>query len=589
MTTRREVLILGAAAVCLSACGGGGGNSGTTLAAGGTSTRTPLPAPTPAPTPAPPPAPQGVHGTKIAEWTKLINPVGASVIASTGGDGAPSGTLLKVEQGAQSAVGQQLVLPEVTGLVPKGTDPGFPVGIWACNPGRRTLTFRFCILNSDGSKEIFWNCAVDPSAGWVFLTMSPTQQVRLGWQFGVDAPVSVRILQIDNQGEDPWQPGEYLLFGAVYVDLSYRPVFLITMDDGFASQRHAPSPTVASGQQVVERYGFKGSLFIVPGWLGTEGVYGYGKLKCAFLSAADVLAMHAEGWAIGSHSNTHPSSRDNAGLRLLGPYGYFQSNPIDNLSEVYARTWSLNSGHRRRVIGATAGNEFLAFENDPQLLVNQPIVFTDGAPPGFAVGTIYYCQETPTPGTASFATDRGTLLKTVVPTANWSGLANYRYPGSANDDSAIYADIMAAIDALTAMGITTGGSYFALPQGAADRYVRSACIRAGIKWIRGASYRGQTFAFGRPTGGSLSQLGEAPGGWIAHPDCVQTDGGVTPSVDQITQYVDTAVRLGACGCSYHHDVQSNTIGNLDALCAYLKTQSDARLIDVLTLDQLTLN
>jgi hypothetical protein len=42
---------------------------------------------------------------------------------------------------------------------------------------------------------------------------------------------------------------------------------------------------------------------------------------------------------------------------------------------------------------------------------------------------------------------------------------------------------------------------------------------------------------------------------------VQTDGGVTPSVDQITQYVDTAVRLGACGCSYHHDVQSNTIGN----------------------------
>lgn len=583
MVTRREVLILGAGVACLPACGGGGGSGGGDGGSRGLPDTGSVP-----PRPGAPPPDTGprVYGTKILEWTQPQVATGAGVVAAAAAERSPSPSVLRMTQGVPASLAQQAVLAEVAGMIPKGTSPGFTVGIWARNPQGRTLDFTFAIASAAGAHELRWHCAVDPSDDWVFLTMSPTQQLPMGWQFGVDAPAAVRVTQQDDMSEGPWQAGEYLLFGPVYVDLAYRPSFLITFDDGLASQRHAPSASVPSGQQVVERYGFKGTLFIVPSWLGSSGVYGYGKTRNSFLSVDDVLTMRAEGWTIGSHSNTHPSSGDNAGLRLLGPYGYFLSNPVDMLPPAYVRFWELGAGHRRRVVRASAGSAVLEFENPHRLLVNMPISFTDTAPPGFSIGVVYYCQDIPSETSASFATDQGSLDQTVSAAASWNGLANYRYPGSANDDSAIHADIMVGVAGLARLGIATGANYFALPQGSADRYVRSACIRSGIKWIRGASsFHGQTFSFGRPTGGGLSQVLDQPGGWLAHPDSVQTDAGETPSPEQIRNYVDTTLHLGACGCSYHHGVGPNTVSNLETLCAYLRTKVDARLVDVLTLEQ----
>jgi hypothetical protein len=576
MVTRRQVLILGAGA-CVSACGGGSGAPG--IAVNSTVSSPPNRA-----VPGAGPASQGVYGTRIAEWTQGASSGGASIVADTSGS-APSASVLRLGQGTPATVLQQAVLPEAWDVVPAGTSPGFSVGVWARNPQARTLNFTFSILNAQGNHEIRWNCAVDPSTDWVFLTMSPSQQLAMGWQFGVDAPAVVRIAQQDAMSEGSWQAGDYLLFGAVFVDLGNRPLFFLTFDDGFATQCHAPTSSVLSGRQVVEQYGFKGTLFIVPSWLGTSGKFGYGMRSNTFMSADDVLAMRAQGWSVGSHTNTHPSSRDNAGLRLLGPYGYFLSNPVDHLPTSYVRTWGLDASHRRRASGATAGSPVIQFENPHRFLVNLPIVFTDQAPPGFAVGTVYYCQSIPSDTSATFATDQGSLKNTVTAGAGWSGLANYRYPGSASDDSAIYADIIAGADGLARLGISTGTDYFALPQGSADQYVRSACLRAGIRWIRGASDHGHSFSVGRPTGGGLSNILDQPGGWLAQPDCIQTDGLPAPTLDQIKQYADATVVQGACGCSYHHNVVSDTVGNLDALCAYLKTKVDANQIDVITLDE----
>jgi hypothetical protein len=587
MVTRREVLIFGASAACLSACGGGAGSGGSgeggtvTANTGGGGLLTP-----PGPSPVPSSAGQNLYGTKIVEWTPQGKNLGVGATIANTASGAPSTTELRLVQSASQASAQQPVLAEVSGFVPKGASTGFTVGIWARNPQSHTLNFTFAIISASNGHEIHWHCAVDPSEDWVFLTMSPTQQLAMGWQFGSDVPASVRISQQDNMAEGPWQAGDSLSFGPVYVDVVGRPLFLLTFDDGFASQRHAPSAAVASGQQVVESYGFKGNLFIVPSWLGTTGKYGYSRRPNTFLSAEDVVAMHMEGWSIGSHSNTHPSSRDNAGLRLLGPYGYFLSNPVDNLPPSYVKFWGLNAAHRRRAISATQGSAVIVFENPHQFLINMPIAFTDVAPPGFSTTTVYFCRSIPSPTTATFATDQGSLQNIVNSTANWSGSANYRYPGSANDSSAIYADIMAGIDGLTQLGISTGASFFALPQGSADAYVRSACIRAQIHWVRGASSVGQTFPIGRPTGGGLSNIVNEPGGWIGQPDCIQTDGASSPSLDKIQQYVNATITQSACGCSYHHDVSSGTIGNLDGLCAFLKGKVDAKLLDVVTLDQL---
>jgi hypothetical protein len=341
-----------------------------------------------------------------------------------------------------------------------------------------------------------------------------------------------------------------------------------------------------SGQQIVESYGFKGSLFLVPSWLGTTGVHGYGGRANKFMSAADAEAMYAAGWSIGSHSNTHPSSEDNAGLRLLGPYGYFLSNTVDNLPAGYVTSWGLDESHRRRAIDATADTDIIRFENPHRFLVNLPIVFADVAPPGLSIGTIYYCQTIPSPTTATFATDQGSLKLRAAITADWTGMANYRYAGSSNDDSAIYADIQSGIDGVAAIGIPTGAKFFALPQGSADEYVRSACIRAKIVWVRGASLHAHTIPVGRPSGGGLSGIANQPGGWLAQPDCVQTDATVAPSITAIREYVDDTVTQGACGCSYHHAVGAGTIANLDNLCAYLRKKADAQVIDVVTLEEM---
>jgi hypothetical protein len=663
MVTRRTVLILGVAAPWLSACSGGDGSRQNLLVP-----HHPI-------APDSPNLPnQGTYGRKIASWNQIQETVGARSVLSTDlppfADGATR--VLNLSQSNNLSTAEQSPIDGNEPYLPKSGGAGFSAGIWAKNTNARTLNFELSIHNSNASHYVKWNCAIEPARRWTFLTLSPTQQIAAGWIWNTDAINLVRVSQQDHMAEGAWLPGEYLLFGNVYVEVASRPLFLITFDDGFDSQRNpnlkpiqsgpayvastsanllmtaanhgliegepivftdvaptglqldtkywvssVPSPasfalagdeslgTVAitdgfvgaanyrfagtpfrSAQQIVESYGFKGSLFLVPSWLGTTGVYGYGGRPNKFMSVADAKAMYAEGWSVGSHSNTHPSNKDNAGLRLLGPYGYFLSNAVDNLPASYVTAWGLGASNRRRAIGAAAGTDIISFENPHEFLVNLPIVFADVAPPGLSLGTTYYCQTIPTPTTATFATDQGSLKSRAGVAADWTGIANYRYAGSSNDDAAIFADIQAGIDGLAALGIATGAKFFALPQGSADQYVRSACIRAKLPWVRGASLHAHTIPVGRPSGGGLSGVANQPGGWLAQPDCVQTDARVAPPITAIKTYVDDTITQGACGCSYHHAVGAGTIANLDNICAYLRKKADAKAIDVVTLDEM---
>lgn len=578
MVTRREVLIFGVASTWLSACGGGGGaNAGrpqTTLLS----------------------LSRGTYGTRIVDWSQDPGSNGRAIDSTSDLpiSADPAVAMVRLAQTTPAGFVQQGVLPSARGLIPAGTWPGFSLGLWVKNPNARTLNFEVRVQNETGSHMVRWNCAIEPTGTWTFLTMSPSQHVPMGWVFGQDAPGAVRITQQDNMAEGAWQPGEQLLFSTVYVDVASRPLFLITFDDGNDSQRNPPTIVtppgsknlLRSGQQIVEGYGFKGSLFLVPAWLGTTGVFGYGGKRNRFMSAIDAQAMHAEGWSVGSHTNSHPSSAENAGLRLLGPYGYFLSNPVDNLPALYVKTWKLDGTYRRRAISAEPATNAITFESAHRFLVNMPIVFTDDAPPGLAVGTTYYCQSVPSSNTATFATDQGSLKSTAVVTAAWTGLANYRYAGASNDDAAIFADIMAGVAGVAALGIPTAATFFALPQGAADSYVRSACIRARLKWVRGASWHAHTIPVGLPTGGGLSGIDIQPGGWLAQLDCVQTDAAVKPSIADINTYIDDTIIQGACGCSYHHGVRAATVSNLDNMCSYLRQKADAGAIDVVTLDQM---
>lgn len=353
---------------------------------------------------------------------------------------------------------------------------------------------------------------------------------------------------------------------------------------GTANYQYAGTQ-LRSGRDIVESYGFKGSLFIVPSWLGSNGQYGYTGGANKFMSASDVQAMYRSGWSVGSHTNTHPANADNAGLRLLGPYGYFLSNPYDNLPAAYLSTWSITASYRRRVTGGSqASPSVFAAENAHKFLLNQPIVFTDVAPTGCVLGVTYYVASIPSSTTFTLATDQGTLTSKVNNTTGaWAGTANYRWPGSSNDDTAIYQDIMDGINGVLALGIPTAAKFFALPQGGWDSYVRSACIRAGLQWVRGTSQTAHSIQVGVPSGGGGIIT---PGGWLAQPDSVQTDGGASPAITTIKAYVDACVTQGACGCNYHHSVSGSNISNLDSLCAHLRAKVDAKVLDVVTLDEM---
>jgi hypothetical protein len=350
---------------------------------------------------------------------------------------------------------------------------------------------------------------------------------------------------------------------------------------GASSYQYAGTQ-LRSGKAIVESYGFKGTLFIVPSWLGSEGVHGYDGNVMKYMTAANVQKMYADGWSVGSHTNTHPSNGENAGLRLLGPYGFYLSNTIDNLSAKYISAWGLGASNRRRVVGGAVTTNVLTTENSHKFILNMPIEFTDIAPTGCTINTVYYIASIPSSTTFTLSIDQGTF--TTVALQNWAGTANYKFAGATNDDTAIYTDIEDGIKGVAALGIPTAAKFFALPQGGADEFVRSACIRSGLVWIRGTGNIAHTIPVGLPTGDGLSAINNPSGGWLMQHDAVQTDGGRTQT--EIRGYINSCIVQGACGCSYHHGVYSSVIPNLDQMCAHLKVKSDANLISVMTMDEI---
>lgn len=343
-----------------------------------------------------------------------------------------------------------------------------------------------------------------------------------------------------------------------------------------------------SMQEMVEEHGFRGSVFVVGKWLGTSGKWGYLSGTREFMSAGDVVDMYNEGWTVGNHSWEHPSNNDSGGLRLLGPYGYYLSNLYDNMPAQYLTNWSLNTTTgRRRVTGGTqASPSVFTTENAHLFLINQPIEFTDVAPTGCSLGVTYYVATIPSSTTFTLATDPGTLTSTVNNTTGaWSGTANYKYPGSRPDDSAIYNDIVRNAEYLASIGIPTGHDFFALPQGSADEYVRSACIRAGIKWVRGVSTHAtsHTVPVGSPTGGNLTSVQNFAGGWIKQLDAIALDGGYT--LAQLGTYITDVVSMGYSGCCYHHELTAQYRSTLEYALRKAKENVDAGALDVLTVEE----
>lgn len=171
----------------------------------------------------------------------------------------------------------------------------------------------------------------------------------------------------------------------------------------------------------------------------------------------------------------------------------------------------------------------------------------------------------------------------------------YTGPGGppASDDSAIYTELMTGIEWMLANGFPAA-HHFTLPQGGWDLDVRSACLRAGLKTIRSGSYYNKGFQIRGakivgPTAGMSQGVSAAlPGevyhytGWIDIPGSVQLD---TPTVTQanILSYYTKGKQTGATMSGYAHYKEG--LVNFDYLCSLLRTDQDAGLIRVMTIEE----
>lgn len=446
------------------------------------------------------------------------------------------------------------------------------LGVWVLNRTGTVKEFLLTLYNGTLSATSSGMLAVSSDPHWQFAVI-PRQNLVSSGLGNSDVIGAVRISEYASPGRSwgSWTAGDKMYFGNVVLNPRGRATFLLHTDDGYADNIHPISSGNGfplSGRtylEVASRYGYGAKIcaYIIPDDLGRPG----------YLTVADLNKMQDYGFIIASHSDKHPQNQDNAGLRLLGPYGYYLSQ---------LQTQGLGSSDCP--VTASNGN-VLTTSTAHRFLGNMPIQFTNVAPGGLQVGTTYYTIVI-SGTTFSVSSERN---GSPIPTGTWTGTAHYRYVGSAQDDTAIYYDVMSGAQKLADLGFSTALDHFALPQGAWDNHVASAVERCGFKTVRGVS--SSTLGHGLPgvmnTGGARYGSSFTNYGWINIPGSIQLDGAGTLDAMklQIEEFIDGIIALGGVGSCYGHAFGSETARKFDYLCSYLKSKERDGLIDVLDMEK----
>ena len=168
--------------------------------------------------------------------------------------------------------------------------------------------------------------------GWGFYLIPKTQFDASKTGTGFDWSLSLQTLRIiaaDSQAGDinTLTNGEYIVIGGITMGANQRPKFMICTDDS-KTDVVGTTVNIAGGDGIVRphsmasfiaSYGFPFTVYAIGGLIGTPGYCTVSMLK----AAKDMGAV------IGSHCYSFATSvgwskigASNAGLRMLGPYGY---------------------------------------------------------------------------------------------------------------------------------------------------------------------------------------------------------------------------------------------------------------------------
>ena len=523
----------------------------------------------------------GSMGRLIAAWPSLTGQVGGTLTTVTDALGAtkPGVRLVRGAGGAfaDCAVALAAYRPA------KGTYP--TIAVECSNPTNRVIDFGVRLGGSPSGKAIIYGGSIKPTGGALkLMTMSrraTTGDTGWVWTGTPDDIVSVRVMIREDGPNGAGSAADELTFGEVFADVKGKARILFSFDDVPANAvRRAPLTvsTPVSGRSALDMLAYnklKAIFYIVPALVGGVSTN---------ITVDEVKAIQKAGHMIGAHSATHPIDATGAGLRLLGPYGYNRSRAARAANSIEAAT-ALDC----RVVSTNAATGTFTTENAHQMSTGGKLVFFDPLqlPSGCVLNTTYYFINTGA-NTFKLATTAGNANSgtAIALPSNWTGLAEWRWPGSRPDDTAIYEDHMAGINGLTALGITGHEPYFALPQGGWDHFVRAAIERSPTRHTRGIaspSSNHRDLLLGWPTGGSASSTPYWVCGWPQAQTAFTSDQGAT--LAQLTAALDEAIEYGYTMFLYHHSI-TDTPDVLHGFMAYARQKIDAGLLENPTLEEM---
>lgn len=524
----------------------------------------------------------GSMGRLVCNWATLSAQVNGTLVTIANQQGVLKAGVRIVRSASVAFAESAVALAPYTPA--KGKYPALAFEI--ANPTNRVLDFKVRVWNASG-KAIVYGGSVKPTGGALkLMSMSPKATIAdTGWNFTTpDQIVSVRVDQRDDGPNGPWVAGDELTFGEVSADAKGKARFLFSFDDVPANAVRRSALTVSSqpsGLSTLEMLAYfklKAIFYIVPTLVGGSSTN---------ITVEEVLTIQRAGHVIGSHSLTHPIDAIGAGLRLLGPYGYNRSRASRAANAIEAATTA-----DCRVISTNSSTGTFTTEGAHQMLTGGKLVFFDPLqlPTGCTLNTTYYVINT---GASTFklATTAGLANAGTAITlpSNWTGLAEWRWPGSRPDDTAIYEDVMGGINGLTALGLTGHEDFFALPQGGWDHFVRTAVERTPVKHTRGIaspSSNHRTVGLGWATGGTASSTPYLACGWPQQQDAMTSDQGAT--AEEIIAYMDDGIDNGYTMANYHHSM-TDTTAVLHAVMAAARTRIDAGTLENPTLEEMMLD
>lgn len=200
------------------------------------------------------------------------------------------------------------------------------------NPNPYPIPFRMELRAATSyAVRASFNMCCEVSSGWQLLWM-PKSNTSVANTFHATDPndssnliarIRPRTGASFNLAVSGWghNTGDILFIGRIWspspTQVVQRPVFLLCTDDGTEANviaQTTPNPR-KTYLDILEHYGFRGTFYIVPSWIGTAG----------FMTIDHLKMLRDKGHTIGSHSYSHPQRTTglpgNPGLRLLGPLG----------------------------------------------------------------------------------------------------------------------------------------------------------------------------------------------------------------------------------------------------------------------------